>query len=141
MNKRNTNQKRVILECLTEMGHPSASALYERVRERSHEISRATVFRVLKERAEAGEALRLRMGDGEDRYDATIRPHYHIRCLACGRVEDLELPYEPSYDSLPDAKNRYRVLGHALVFFGYCPDCDLSEDNKQNEHIKGEQLA
>ena len=123
MIKRNTPQKQAVCECLREMGHPTASALYLRVRERCPEISRATVFRILKERAESGEALRFSVGDGEDRYDATTAEHYHIRCLSCGRVEDAELAPIPSLSAFSDERNGFRIMGHTVSFFGVCPDC------------------
>ena len=123
MNKRNTPQKRAVCECLVEMGHPTASALYLRVKERCPEISRATVFRILKERAEEGEALRFSVGDGEDRYDATTAEHYHIHCLSCGRVEDADLAPLPDLRLFFDERNGYRILGHSASFYGYCPDC------------------
>jgi Fe2+ or Zn2+ uptake regulation protein len=123
MIKRNTPQKKAVCECLAEMGHPTASALYLRVRQQCPEISRATVFRILKEKAESGEALRLSVGDGEDRYDLTTRVHYHIRCLSCGRVEDAALAPLAALAEFSDAENGFQITGHSASFFGVCPDC------------------
>lgn len=123
MNKRNTPQKRAVCECLAEMGHPTASALYLRVKERCPEISRATVFRILKERAEQGDAIRFSVGDGEDRYDATTAEHYHIHCVSCGRVEDADLAPLSDLRAFSDGRSGFRILGHSASFYGYCPDC------------------
>ena len=126
MNKRNTPQKRAVCQCLVEMGHPTASALYLRVKESFPEISRATVFRILKERADSGDVLRFSVGDGEDRFDATTREHYHIHCLSCGRVEDVDLMPLSPLEKFCDEKNGFRILGHTLSFYGYCPACSLA---------------
>ncbi len=123
MKKRNTQQKQIVAACLREMGHPSASALYRRVQEEHPEISRATVFRILKERAEAGEALRLSVGDGEDRYDATTCLHYHVRCTSCGRVDDVATPEAVPAAAFTDSESGYLIEGFSLIFHGLCPTC------------------
>lgn len=139
MIRRNTPQKKAVCECLAEMGHATASALYLRVKEICPEISRATVFRILKEKADAGEALRFSVGDGEDRFDLTTGVHYHIRCLSCGRVEDAALMPIPALSSFSDEANGFRIVGHSAAFYGFCPDCMTAGDGKfQSVKISGE---
>ena len=123
MNRRNTAQKRAVYDCLMEMGHPTATSLYDYVKARFPEISRSTVFRILKEWASDGEALRFSVGDGEDRFDATTRVHYHILCVGCGRVEDADLAPMSQLLEFRDKDHGFQILGHTASFRGLCPDC------------------
>lgn len=123
MEKRQTRQKQIVYDMLVKLGHPSATELYEAVHRVHKTISKATVFRILRESAKEGSALRLGVGDEKDRYDATIYPHYHVRCLLCGRVDDVAMPYEQGLDNLFEEKSGYQIATHTIVFFGTCPYC------------------
>ena len=58
--KRNTHQKRMILDTLCEMkNHPTANMVYERLQEMGSHISKSTVYRNLSEAAEDGIILKL----------------------------------------------------------------------------------
>ncbi|MEI3230350.1 MAG: transcriptional repressor [Gordonibacter pamelaeae] len=57
--------------------HPTSADVYEGVRERHPNISRATVYRNLGVLAHRGEVLRVEVPNGADRYDFFNKPHYH----------------------------------------------------------------
>ncbi|MBE6597885.1 MAG: transcriptional repressor [Ruminococcaceae bacterium] len=122
--RRNTKQKAVILEALCKLNcHASASMVYEEVRKDNPTISRATVFRVLSDSAEDGKLLRIHFTGEDDRFDITLKPHYHISCPKCGYVADVELcgmkdPTEYVADSAG-----FAVQSHNLEFIGLCPKC------------------
>ena len=52
-------------------------AYEEAVREKYPNISRATVYRLLAEAADEGKVRRLKLTDGNDRYDITMKKHFH----------------------------------------------------------------
>ena len=119
-NTRNTIQKDIILTALREQPcHPTASELYEVIRERYPSISRSTVFRVLAAQADAGEILRLHLDGESDRYDGTTGKHSHICCKKCGRVADVSW-MEPG---IPEDTAGYQVTDVSLHYSGLCPDC------------------
>ena len=73
--QRNTAQKRMILGALEYADHlPTATELYEMVRQKNEHISKATVFRVLAQSAENGDILKVHLCGTDERYDATIMP-------------------------------------------------------------------
>jgi Fur family ferric uptake transcriptional regulator len=121
---RNTKQRQVILEELQKLhSHPSAAALYEIVRKRLPNISLGTVYRNLDLLARTGVINKLNTGLGEARFDGITEHHYHICCVECGRLDDLQ-------DSPVDMEDRgvgelqgFDILGHQLQFLGICPDC------------------
>ena len=58
-----------------------------------------------------------------DRYDLRTNPHYHMRCVICGCVRDVDGPYDREYDAALAQKTGYQILRHRLVVEGICPDC------------------
>jgi Fur family ferric uptake transcriptional regulator len=93
------------------------------VRRRLPKISLGTVYRNLDLLAEAGKIQRLDLGGSEARFDADTDAHYHVRCVRCGRVDDVPgLPADLVADGMATAAG-YEILGHRLEFVGICPQC------------------
>ena len=100
--------------------HPSAQMVYDVLRPDMPRLSLGTVYRNLHQMAQEGRLVEL---DGSvTRFDAVLPPHTHIRCIRCGQVADLELPYDPVLDRETDAGG-WSVTGHSLIFNGICPAC------------------
>ena len=78
---RNTIQRALVLEAVQSLhNHPTSADVYEVVRARHPNISRATVYRNLGVLANRGEVLRVEVPNGADRYDFLNKPHYHAKC-------------------------------------------------------------
>jgi Fur family ferric uptake transcriptional regulator len=122
--ERNTRQRTVILDQLRQStSHPTATELYDLVRRRLPKISLGTVYRNLDLLARLGMIQRLETAGTETRFDGTVRPHDHVRCLGCGRIDDLAgPPLELSLENYHEPAG-YRVLGHRLELVGLCPKC------------------
>jgi Fur family transcriptional regulator, ferric uptake regulator len=130
MNKRQqrmTRQKRVVLEELGKVKtHPTAYDLYEMVKLRLPLISLGTVYRNLDQLSSAGQIRRLDMGQGQRRFDAVADEHSHIRCISCGKVDDVPLNPSVSTITIKDivsSQSGYEVLGCEMDFQGICPKC------------------
>ena len=54
------------------------------------DVSLGTVYRNLDFLAKSGRIKRLEYGGNVGRFDAAVELHYHIRCVDCGRVDDIE---------------------------------------------------
>lgn len=122
--RRNTRQRQVILEELKGLrSHPTTSELYEIARQRLPKLSLGTVYRNLELLAADGIIQKLEVGGTESRFDRNPEPHHHVRCVHCGRVDDVHgVPTDlvkTSFRSL----NGYDIIGHRLEFFGICPAC------------------
>ena len=93
--KRNTLQKGIVFDIFNSMtNHPSAGMVYDAVHEKYPGISRATVYRLLAEAADDGRIQRVKLAGENDRYDFTLRRHYHIVCKECGTVSDVETEFQ-----------------------------------------------
>ena len=119
--QRFSQQRERIYEAVrTSMEHPSAQMVYDALRPEMPRLSLGTVYRNLHQMAQEG---RLRELEGPvARFDAVLPSHTHIRCVRCGQVADLELPYDPALDR-EAAGDGWVITGHELVFNGICPAC------------------
>ncbi len=122
--RRMTNQRRAILEELKRLRtHPTAEDLHQLVRQRLPKISMATVYRNLEILSSEGLAQKMDSVGLQRRFDGDISIHYHVRCIACGRVEDVDLDPLPDIEQSITERCSYAVLSHRLEFIGLCPDC------------------
>ncbi len=141
-NLRNTSQRRVILEELVKLKtHPTANELYEIVRKRIPKISLGTVYRNLELLAESGLIQKLDTAGTQKRFDGMVGDHYHVRCVKCGRVDDLDFPFLNSLNKSASLAGNYKIISHRLEFEGICPECRSQElDGKSyvdHERITG----
>lgn len=127
--QRNTQQRQVILEELRKLtSHPTAAGLYEIVRRRLPKISLGTVYRNLDLLARSGAIQKLDYSGTEARFDGNAAGHDHLRCVCCGRVDDVSAPSLDLSGGKPKDWCGYEILGHRLEFFGVCPDCQRRRD-------------
>jgi Fe2+ or Zn2+ uptake regulation protein len=121
---RNTRQREVVLEAVrATMEHPTAEWVFRRARRRIPNISLGTVYRNLKQLAEAGLIREIQAGSQALRFDGNLGPHHHVRCVGCGRVNDLEVPLDTRREQAAARAMDFQVLGHHVEVQGLCPAC------------------
>jgi Fur family transcriptional regulator, ferric uptake regulator len=122
---RRTKQRDVILDELVKLRtHPSADELYGRVKKRLPRISLGTVYRNLEVLSREGVIARLETAGSQKRFDADTGDHQHIRCVGCGRIEDLASGADRARCDARVARGTgYRVLGRRVEYLGVCPAC------------------
>ena len=121
---RMTRQRRAILEALARVRtHPTAEEVYRMVRRRLPRISLGTVYRNLELLSERRLIGKLDAGGSRRRFDAEVREHYHVRCLGCGRVEDVSARPVISSAKAVRGESGYEIVGHRLEWVGLCPKC------------------
>lgn len=132
--QRYTLQRQVIYEELKKLSsHPTASELYGIVQKRLPRISLGTVYRNLELLARCKLVRKIEVGGTETRFDAECRTHNHVRCIKCGRVDDLRgVPADLQEGRFihPDG---YEVLGCRMEFIGICPECRPKGKSQVND--------
>ena len=129
---RNTMQKDITYStlCMLE-GHPTAEEVYEEVHRNYPSISKATVYRNLATLEEMNLVRRVRkVGSGPDRFDKNLHPHYHAKCVKCGKIFDVTANISEdiigSAELMDDGKD-FLISSYELVFEGICSKCNAKE--------------
>ena len=129
-----TRQRKAILEEIKSANlHPTADEIYKMVRRRLPRISLGTVYRNLEILSESGVVKKLDIGGTQKRFDGNPENHYHVRCIDCGRVEDIPVKSVTIIEDVFHDVCDYQITGHQLVLVGLCPVCKKRESNPHSE--------
>ena len=121
--ERNTEQKKVILDCLKSVyTHPTAEKLHELVQKKLPHISLATIYRNLNQMASKGKILRLEINK-EYHYDGHVGNHQHFICEDCGEVKDIfdQKISDYALNRFKDKKMQTNFV--SIIFHGKCMGC------------------
>jgi Fur family peroxide stress response transcriptional regulator len=125
-----TDQRRLIYKVLAESrDHPTAEAVFLKIRSQAPRLSLATVYRNLRLFAEAGIVDSVATDDSFARFDGNTEPHHHLICRRCGSVADYYA--QPLGDFTPPkaALDGFEVQAMKMNFFGICASCCSQQSN------------
>ena len=122
--KRNTIQRSLVLEAVNKLKcHATADEIYQEVTREHPNISKGTVYRNLNQLSDIGEIRKIETPGGADRFDHRCHDHYHVKCLRCGRVFDVDMEYITGLEGKIRDAHGFEFSGHDLMFRGICPEC------------------
>lgn len=122
--KRNTIQRSLTLEAVRKLkDHPTADEIYTEVSSKYPTISRGTIYRNLNQLAESGKIRVMDIPGGAGHYDDRCDDHYHVQCIHCGKVFDVDMEYIPDLSSRIHNMHGFKISGYELIFKGICPAC------------------
>lgn len=128
MQKRNTIQRKLVVDAVRELHcHATADDVYELIAKEHPTIGKGTVYRNLMILAENGEIKRVEIPNGADRFDHTLYEHYHVRCIKCGGVYDVDMDALPHLDKRIHDTHGIKILDYDILFKGICPDCQREQ--------------
>ena len=130
---RQTRQRKLILEHLKRISnHPTATEIYDRVRQDLPSISLGTVYRNLETLCGLGLARKIETFGGQKRFDAVVGDHMHAICTRCGKVRDIEAGPEFDPEALKRIDSDFEITGVRVDLIGICPECMRNENpNKE----------
>lgn len=130
-----TAQRLAVYRALAEdPSHPTAAALYRRLRRAMPSLSPATVYRVLESLVQDGLLRRVSTTGGAGRFDANLTPHQHLICRVCGRMTDVHAPAVPAVPAVEvgrvaaQARPRFVVENVDVRIVGRCETCPPGPD-------------
>ena len=109
--------------------HPNAEMIFNGLQLMYPTMSLATVYKTMEILREIGLVQILNAGEDSFRYDADTRNHPHVRCIACGQVEDVENIDSAGFVNQVSQGTKYNLTGQQFYFYGTCPDCQPKELN------------
>lgn len=126
--RRITQARRCIAAALCSATGPIAPLeLHERLRKQGTIIDKVTVYRELKMLHAAGIVALVQLRDDVARYEL-VPSHghkHHLVCTECKHIRniDMECSSIHAVERSIGIKNRFKILGHSLEFYGLCPKC------------------
>jgi Fe2+ or Zn2+ uptake regulation protein len=128
-----TPQRQAIFRALhTSSVHPTADTVFDTVRSEMPTISLRTVYQTLNDLKSMGELTSVDLGTGSARFDPNTRPHHHLVCVACGRVDDLDAEF-PGVTIPVENDLGFEVAATEIVFRGRCRDCAASTHGDETD--------
>ena len=122
--KRHTVQNEFVLEAVQKLGcHATADEVYEAVHQQHANISRGTVYRNLTRLCEEGKIRKIEIPDGADCYDHHCTNHYHVKCIQCGRLFDVDMEYIENLEHSITDSHGFIFTDYDILFKGICPVC------------------
>ena len=123
-----TPQRLAVYEVLSKTkAHPNAEAIYNELQPHYPTMSLATVYKTLDILSEIGLIQVLNVGEESFRYDANTDSHPHVRCMDCGRVDDMHDIDANAFVKQVSDKTDYVLTGQQFYFYGLCPACQKKQ--------------
>lgn len=118
--ERLTSQKKIIFDYLKNVKtHPSAEKIYLEAKKKLPQISKGTVYRILKQAAKKGKIQELSC-KGQSQFDGDISPHIHFICEKCGSVYDI---FEKVKIPSKKVASFGKINNYQIYFYGICKKC------------------
>jgi Fur family ferric uptake transcriptional regulator len=114
----------IFKEVINIHGHFTAEELAKICFKKS-KVSRATVYRALKELLESGIVRETAFGDKHHHFEHLYdeKPHHHAQCLRCHEfIEFPDLNEDEVYKPYLE-KQGFKTIGHEMHFYGICRNC------------------
>lgn len=103
--------------------HLTADDIYSRLKPANPSLSLGTVYRNLSALTESGVINKISMPGGSDRYDGDISEHYHVVCVGCGDIRDVEYSLLDDLDAKIETLTGVKIVSHQLLVNGLCRSC------------------
>ena len=133
-NRRNTIQKDLVRNAVYEMKrHVTANEVYEFIKEAYPTIGKGTVYRNLDILIEEGALRKIEVPDGPNRFDFALNNHYHVRCIKCGNVSDVDMDEIPNLLERIHNTHGIKFLDYDILFKGICMKCSGEEKEKKKK--------
>lgn len=103
--------------------HPSAIAIFKKIRKYYPNISLGTVNSTLLAFSRIGLAKVVESSGDPKRFDPDLEPHHHFRCIKCGKIIDFT---NQAYDNITvptGIKRKFVVTGKKVHLEGLCDKC------------------
>ena len=123
--KLNANAQAVLEAVQAAENHPTASEVYDAVKQKRPQIGLASVYRILHNLVQQEHIREIRHNDEICRYDGHIERHDHAICTECGALLDVPVAIQLPAEVVKAAAEAtgITITSHELRLYGFCPQC------------------
>lgn len=126
-NKRNTQQRQLITECVHLLDHPTAEDVWRCVVKKLPNVNKTTIYRNLNRMVEERELLSFVTGSGITHFDSNVGRHYHLYCESCGKISDASAELFNQITKTVLDSEKFTIKEQKLTFTGICSECQYSD--------------
>ena len=122
-NQRQTPERFAVLEeVYASDDHYDADELYLRLKRKSVQVSRATVYNTLDLLMECELVIRHQFGKNQAKYERAFsyRQHDHLICMDCNELFEFCDPRLQSVQEMVAEIFNFEIKSHSLNLFGHC---------------------
>lgn len=105
--------------------HPTAEELYLELKPQNPTLSLSTVYRNLNQLSECNEIKRIDGLSGQVHYDHNNNEHFHMICVDCGKIIDLQAEMTESLQSILKNETEFEIISYDLIVKGICKKCKI----------------
>ena len=128
MQRRNTDQKRVVLQCIDCLGHATMEQVIENVHDIDSSISKSTIYRNVNVLLTENVIKKFKMNQVEV-YETIKEKHYHFMCKECGHISDLNAKeLDERFGNLKEIEGN-QIEEVEIYFSGVCKNCLKKKNN------------
>ncbi|MFK5881988.1 MAG: transcriptional repressor [Sulfurospirillum sp.] len=121
-NLKATHQRLAILETMDSLKHVDIENLYELLLSKYPTLSKATIYRNVKELIAIGLVTEIKIPDMPTNYEITKMPHIHLVCKICNKIIDKIVDTKGIIDEATKGCN-FKVETSSISLLGICPEC------------------
>ena len=131
---RNTPGLRAVLSALQIAPSPMAVDEIETLPQvKKIHLDQATIYRIIHRLTQKGLLRTVNFHEGKFRFELASHPHHHhVVCTNCATVEDVEDCLTAETTATIEKATGFRIVSHALEFFGLCVNCQKLTSAKQH---------
>jgi Fur family ferric uptake transcriptional regulator len=129
---KSTKQRIAILEVLKKKELPTAAEdVFIELKKMNVPANLSTVYRILETMSERGLIKKFGlMGEGKSFYELFRVVHRHfLVCIGCKKMLPIQGCPLSDYERELEDKTDYKISGHRLDIYGYCPECIKNRKN------------
>ena len=121
-NLKATHQRLAILETMNSLKHVSIENLYDLLLAKYPTLSKATIYRNVKELIAIGLITEIKIPEMPTNYEITKMPHIHLVCKICNKIEDRIVDTKCLVDEATKDIG-FKTEKSSISLVGVCSEC------------------
>ncbi|WP_181646894.1 Fur family transcriptional regulator [Helicobacter sp. 16-1353] len=122
-----TPQRIAILEELDKNGHSTVDDIFNRIKIKIPSVSLATVYKNILALQSMDILKSVKTPTQKQKYEINKKPHIHLFCKICEKLEDFEIDISDFQDYCKNASGYENIEEASILLTGICKECSAKK--------------